>query len=117
MNIIDPWKQPQKKIELPRYERLYKADEIDLETLNTLENEPLIELTIEPNDETDYVIHHRDGSITRVSDCVTINGTRWLLTPGRNQIPKSVYEFYLQCPEQRRVLPTPTTTPECIGQF
>lgn len=105
--MINPWSKPQKRIELPRYRRLYLADEADLNMLKVFEAEAKIEVFYEPNDDTDYAIHNADGSVTRVSECITINGTQWLIVPGKNLLPRTVYEFLLQCPEQRRRVTCP----------
>lgn len=115
---MDPWKQPQKRVTLPTHKRIIPADPQDMATLDQFLNESTVEIHYEPNDETDYAVWNADGSVTRVSECVTINGTQWWLVPGENRLPKSVYEFLMQCPEQRRRVSCPEPNkPMHLGKF
>lgn len=111
---INPWDQEQKRVEVPQFKRLYGADQQDMETLKQFEQEPKVEIHMELNDETDYAVINPDGSVTRVAECVTINGTRWQLVPGKNIVPKSVYELLIQREQDRKRF-TPAPGGKCIG--
>lgn len=105
-----PWEVPQKRAELKPYTTLYTLDEFEKQTLQEFLDGPQVEIFYDLNDETDYAVSHMVGdrlAIARISECVTINGVRWHLVPGKNVIPAPVYEFLKQCPEQRSRLSSP----------
>ncbi|MEB3286174.1 MAG: hypothetical protein VKJ04_01590 [Vampirovibrionales bacterium] len=109
-NFTNVWDLPQCRIELKPFTKLYQLDEGEQQMLSQWLNGPQVEIHYDLNDETDYAVHYRKGDsvmVARVSDCVTINGIRWHLQPGKNVIPKAVYEFILKCPEQRRRVSSP----------
>ena len=99
--MLNPWTMPQQRIELPSVDTLTIGDLQTLETLDKFKNEKWYEIYFEPNDEEDYAVWSLDQSgkkvVTRVSKCVTINNTRWYILPGKNKVPKSVYELLQQC--------------------
>lgn len=103
----DVWAKPQKILEVTPFKNILPGDEQSMKTADEFLNAEQVEIYFEPNDETDYAIHNSDGSVTRVSHCVNINGVSWFVTPGRSKVPKPVYEFLKQCPEQRRLMPGP----------
>ncbi len=99
------WAYQQEKVDIAPYTKLYQLDDQEMETLNTMLSEPQVEIIYELNDETDYAAPYIDlngvTKVARISEFVSINGVRWNLVPGRNPLPKTVYEFLMQCPEQR----------------
>lgn len=104
------WDIPQASIAIKPFVKLYQLDLEEQALLQQWLNGPQVEIHYELNDDTDYAIHYSlngKAMVSRVSDCVTINGVRWHLTPGKNIIPKAVYEFILQCPEQRHRISSP----------
>lgn len=100
------WSHRQRRVEMKAYQPLGKLDDQDIETMDAWMKEKQVEIFYDLNDETDYAVGFIDfdgkAGVARISDCVTINGIRWNLQPGKNLVPKSVYEFIMQCPEQRR---------------
>ena len=104
------WSLPQSRAPIKTFSKLYELDRQELETLEQFLNGPKVEITYDLNDETDYAVpfvSKAGVSVCRISDTVTINGVRWHLVPGKNLIPKPVYEFLMQCPEQRRRIAAP----------
>lgn len=104
------WDLPQATITIKPFAKLYQLDAEEQALLQQWLDGPKVEIHYELNDETDYAVHYSlNGKpmVSRVSDCVTINGVRWHLTPGKNIIPRAVYEFILQCPEQRNRVSCP----------
>lgn len=107
---INPWDLPQQRTELKQYTKLYQLDNDELATLTEFLNGEQVEIYYDLNDDTDYAVQHiKNGklAIAKISECVTINGVRWHLQPGKNIIPRAVYEFLMQCPEQKRKLSCP----------
>jgi hypothetical protein len=104
------WKLPQERLDIKPFHALYRLDEDEQATLDAFLNEPQVEIYYDLNDERDYAVGFEtaDGiKVARISDTVTINGVRWHLVPGKNLLPKSVYEFLKQCPEQCRRISAP----------
>ncbi len=99
------WSHRQRRVEMRPYQALNALDDQDIQTMDAWMNERQVEIYYDLNDETDYAVGFIDfdgkAGVARISECVTINGIRWNLQPGKNIIPKSVYEFIMQCPEQR----------------
>jgi len=98
---LNPWSMPQKRLELPPTKKLLRGDsEQMIMTLEQAKADPLVEFYCEPNDEEDYAVFSLDEAgktvVTRVAKCITINGVRWHVVPGKNLLPKTVYEFILQ---------------------
>lgn len=117
------WDGPQKRIEIKPYHKLYTLDDLEMATLNEWINGDQVEIYRDLNDEQDYAVKHLQSNgrmaTARISDCVTINGVRWHLVPGKNIIPKPVYEFLMNCPEQRKLV-SRTVFPNqarCIGKL
>lgn len=110
---LNPWSMPQKRLELPPTRKLLRGDDANMIlTLEQAKADPLVEFYCEPNDEEDYAVFGLDESgkttVTRVAKCLTINGVRWHVVPGKNQLPRTVYEFLLQCmadAEKKRIKP------------
>jgi len=90
------WALSQRRVELPPSQNILAADETMLMTLDKFQNEDMVEIYYEPNDETDYAVHNPDGSISRVCESPQINGVMYLLVPGKQKVPRSVYDFLLQ---------------------
>ena len=108
--LQNSWDFPQEKIEIKPYVKLYQLDPDEQDTLEAFLKEPQVEIHYDINDDRDYAVYYNTNSgvkVARVSDTVTINGVRWHLVPGKNVLPKSVYEFLVQCPEQCRRLSSP----------
>jgi hypothetical protein len=116
----NPWQMPQARLEMKPYTILQqepaKGSEAWLdwrEQMNMLDEwlkGPQVEINYDLNDDTDYAVQYQTDQgiqIARISECVQINGVRWNLQPGKNIIPQPVYEFLLQCPEQRRKMSCP----------
>lgn len=110
---MNPWAMPQKRIELPPTKKLLRGDsEQMIVTLEQAKADPLIDFYCEPNDEEDFAVFSLDESgktvVTRVAKCITINGIRWHVVPGKNKLPKTVYEFLLHMNDsalKRRIQP------------
>ncbi len=116
----NPWDKPQARIELKPFTVLLPEPTKGTEAwqdwrdmMNELEawlKGPMVEINYDLNDDADYAVHYQTENgiqVARVSECVQINGIRWHLQPGKNIIPRPVYEFLMQCPEQRRKLSCP----------
>lgn len=104
------WSLPEQRIEIKPFHKLYALDADEQATLEAFLNEPQVEINYDLNDDRDYEVPFSTAEgvkVARISDTVTINGVRWHLTPGKNFIPKSVYEFLVQCPEQCRRVSAP----------
>lgn len=100
MNLMG---RPETKIELPAYRKLCIADDNDRKTLETFEQEPMVEVYCEPDNGRDYFISNADGSITRVAECININGTQWIIpVQVPIKIPQSVYQHWMACQEQMK---------------
>ncbi|MBY0403804.1 MAG: hypothetical protein K2X66_07880 [Cyanobacteria bacterium] len=83
-------------IALPPLGKLVIADANDEKTLIALEKEKTTELWLEAHECKDFVVDRASGfHITQVK-CVTINGARFNLVPGKNMVPWSVFEFIQQ---------------------
>ncbi|MFM7468089.1 MAG: hypothetical protein ACKO37_01115 [Vampirovibrionales bacterium] len=99
-------------------QRIRPADTEQSKTLQAFQEEPLVSVWIVPDPHSDMMIPLSDGSIYQLCDTVTLNGIRFDLTPGENKLPRSVYEFLLQCPEQRHRVTTPQAGSNlCIGRI
>lgn len=76
------------------------------DTLRRMLEDPKIEMTFDLNDDTDYAAGFlgSDGRnvFTRISEVVTINGIRWHLVPGKNLVPKIVYEYLMSIPDMKK---------------
>lgn len=133
-NSVNSWEMPQKKIEIKQWVFLRKPyalsmDDIEspdklvfkdkedmdgyiqeLQTLQELLDAPKVEIFFDLNDETDYAvlysINGKDHS-ARVSECVTINGVRWHLFPGKQYVPKQIYEYIMSIPDMRKNVNAP----------
>jgi len=109
-NLPSVWELPQERVGIRPFSKLYELDAMEKETLEAFLSGPQVEIHYELNDETDYAVPFVSGNgvaVCRLSDTVTINGVRWHLQPGKNVIPQPVYEFLLQCPEQRKRVSCP----------
>lgn len=119
---INPWNSPQARMDIKPFTALIKEPDRARnpeawqdwkDMMNDLDEwlkGPQVEIFYDLNDDRDYAIQYQTAEgvkVARVSDCIQINGIRWHLQPGKNVIPKPVYEFILQCPEQRRRLSCP----------
>ena len=117
--FADTWSLPEARLELKPYALMYELDAQEKETLTSWINGPQVDIHYELNDDTDYAIQYLKNNqltVARVSDCVTINGVRWHLQPGRNRIPRAVYEFLISCPQQRERVSCPEANrPQNLG--
>jgi hypothetical protein len=83
---------------------------IQMQTLDDWIKGPQVEICYDLNNDTDYAVQYQTEQgikVARVSECVSINGVRWHLQPGKNVIPRPVYEFLMECPDQRQRLSCP----------
>ena len=110
--MMNPWAMPQKRIELPPTKKLVPADVQMIQTLDQAKHEREVEFYMEPNDEEDFAVFSLDETgkqvVTRVSKCITINGVRFHIVPGKNKVPEFVYEFIMQMKDaslKRRIQP------------
>jgi hypothetical protein len=76
--------------------RVQVADETDMKSLEQWQAEPLVWLDLTPKQCPDYLIDRSTGHVIPQVRSIRINGAQWDLKPGRNQVPRSVYEFFLQ---------------------
>lgn len=86
-----------------------------MDTLDEWLKGPQVDITYQLNDDTDYAVRYETAQgikVARISETITINGVRWQLQPGKNTIPRAVYEFLMECPDQRNRLSCPQP-----GQF
>lgn len=131
---VNPWNLPQKKIEIKPWVFLRKPsatsmeqiespsdltfktqEEMDfyiqeLQTLDEFINGPKVEINYDLNDETDYAILYSingQDHAARVADCVSINGVRWNIPPGKSLVPKVVYEYLMSIPDMRKYVRPP----------
>ncbi|MBY0451328.1 MAG: hypothetical protein K2X01_11960 [Cyanobacteria bacterium] len=103
----DPIQDAKRKIAYENDKLYYDAM---METLAEWIRGEHVEIYYDLNDALDYAVHYQTSDkvcVARISECVTINGVRWHLQPGKNYIPKAVYEFLIQCPEQRKFVSAP----------
>lgn len=107
----DIWGYSQKRTGMRDFVHLTEMDEQQQKMVDGWINGPKVEMFYDLNDETDYAVPYFDmdgkAQVARISECVTINGVRWHLQPGKNVVPKEIYEFLLQCPDQRRLMRPP----------
>lgn len=119
--FVDTWSLPQARLEIKPYALMYELDAREQETLASWLSGPQVDIEYDLNDDTDYAVQYlKDNRVTvaRISDCVTINGVRWHLQPGKNRIPKAVYEFLVACPSQRERVSCPQAgQPQNLGLF
>ena len=107
-----------KNIEVPKSVNLVKADASIIETTERFSREPLVEMFFAPNDEMDSVIWTKDeygkDRAVRVSETVSINGVQFILYPGKNMVPKTVYEFLMTVEDMRRKISMGPPPPRMI---
>lgn len=109
--------RPEKIVSLPAYRKICVADDNDRKTLEKFEKEARMDIYLEPDNGRDYFVSNVDGSITRVAVCANINGTQWIIpAQQRTKIPKSVYEFLIQCEETARRVKLPHRS-QCLGMI
>lgn len=91
------------RIELPATRRLIPADEQTMKTLEAANATKTCVVYLEPNPETDQVIHNADGTITLVSQTVNINGMQWIVPAGvETRLPVFVVRHLEQCAVENR---------------
>ncbi len=106
---------PEVRLELPRYRSLYAADEQDAKTLANLLDEPQVEFYVDSDPSKNYWVYS-PGQATEVADTVTLNGTQWLIVPGKNVLPKSIHKIYIESPHQGRLMPS-VEIGKCVGSL
>lgn len=97
----------QKRTDQPEYTILGPMDKDIEDFLFQLRHEPRVQFVCNLNEEEEYHVHNPDGTVTIISLTPEINNVRWHLMPGVNQIPLTFFEHLVQCPEQRRLMPSP----------
>jgi len=106
----EAWDGPEKRLEIKPFTKIRELDKEEQQALQEFLNEPTVEIYYHLNDETDYSVQWMNGSqlcTARVSECVTINGVRWHLLPGKNLVPRSVYEFILSVEDMKNKVTGP----------
>lgn len=110
----------EKKVDIKPYHVIRPLQPHEHETLQQFLDEPQVEIYYDLNNETDYAVQWQDGDkvrIARVSECVTINGVRWHLIPGKNLVPKSVYEYIQSIPDMRKHMSIKPGSYSNLGRF
>lgn len=127
--VINPWDCPQEKAEIrqwvylsaPNIQNVGDLDPQAQETLREFLDAPTVEINYELNDETDYAMPYRIPgkpiTVARISDFVTINGVRWFLVPGKNIIPRPVYEFLMQVEDMKKAITILPGQSMSLGMF
>lgn len=102
----------------PKHQALIPADAEQMKTLDQFQREPLVSLFLEPDPRRDMIVPLSNGEVLHVCESVTINGIRFDLNPGENRLPRTVYEFFMQCPDQRRRVTSPQANAfQCLGKL
>ena len=114
---------PEQRGEMAPYKIIRQLDPEEQQTVQDFMNGDKVEVFCELNDEGDFKAGfiNKQGRqvVARVSECITINGVMWPLQPGRNVVPRPVYEFLVQCQTAKeRFAPiTPKVGGICIGEW
>ncbi len=117
----NPWEGEVSNVDMPEFLPLVKADKEMMETLDNFKNDPKVVMHFQPNDETDYVCHRFNdkGKLEPIRVCkvVNINGVQYYIMPGRNTVPKTVYEFLMQMDSMKARVKILPNQARCIGEI
>jgi hypothetical protein len=80
------------KVERPGPQSIYIADQNDAQMSYKLHQENQATVFIPQAECVDFV-READGNISGPYKSITINGFKWHLSPGKNRVPSTVYEF------------------------
>lgn len=114
-NLFD---KKQIKTPLPKHEYVHRGGggivpgyDQDLETLENLENEPQLDIYLHADDEKDFAIQLKDGTVTRARTA-QINGIRWFIPIQEHiKVPESVYKLVMGLNNKPSMPPTRFRTP------
>jgi hypothetical protein len=94
--------------EMKPYVQMLALDEEQLQTMNDWINGPQVTVNYGYDPDTGYQHKYIDGNGREAAALICgvspiINGVMWPIKPGRNVIPRPVYEYILSCPEQQHL--------------
>jgi hypothetical protein len=140
-NIINPWESAQERIGIRDWVCLSRpsANEAQVlamthndpeemgiiaqmqETLRRIRDDIKIPLFFDLNDETDYSVHSIDFNgkpiVTRIAEVVTMNGIRYHLLPGMNNVPQIIYDYLMTIPDMRKHMAPIPNVANLLGTF